>query len=176
VHNNKMAFVVVLAMAAAGLGGCNRQAEASAGGVSMSGGKYCTPFAAPPAASNTAEGLAPATVSDPAVAFDDCIHRWGYVLAPSRDPADVVAQASVEACSSILASWSQQIGQTTQADTTQQYSPRGGRGQQAPQAPDPQAQRMHAAEGRALFYVVQARAAQCTAPPANTLVTPSLPS
>jgi hypothetical protein len=169
-----MACVVVLTMAAAAaLGGSNRQAAASNGEITLAGGKYCTPFPAPPAASNAAEGLAPATVSDPAVAFDDCIHRWGYVLAPSRDPADVVAQASVEACSSILASWSQQIGQTTQADATQ-YSPRG-RGQ-AQQAPDPQAQRMHAAEGRALFYVVQARAGQCAAPPANTLVTPTLPS
>ena len=33
---------------------------------------------------------------------------------------------------------------------------------------------MHAAEGRALFYVVQARAGGCAAPPpANTLVSPT---
>jgi hypothetical protein len=166
----KMACVVIAAAAAAALSGCNRQASASGGTITLSSGKYCTPFAAPAAASNaTTDGLAPAAVNDPAVAFDDCIHRWGYVLAPSRDPADVVAQASVEACSSILASWSQQ----TQPQPTP-YSPRD-RGQ-AQQAPDPQAQRMHAAEGRALFYVVQARAGQCSPPPANTLVTPTLPS
>ena len=166
----KTACLVILA--AATLAGCNRQAAANGGAITLSGGKYCTPFAAAPAASNaTTDGLAPAAaVNDPAVAFDDCIHRWGYVLAPSRDPADVVAQASVEACSSILASWSQQ----SQPQPTP-YSPRD-RGQPEQQAPDPQAQRMHAAEGRALFYVVQARAGQCAAPPANTLVTPSLPS
>src|SRR5476651_1087308 len=156
-----MAFVVALAtMTAVGLGGCNRETAADNGNITLAGGKYCTPFPSTPAASNAAAGLAPAAVSDPAVAFDDCIHRWGYVLAPSRDPADVVAQASVEACSSVLASWSQQIGQTAQAEPTQ-YSPRGR--SQATQTPDPEAQRMHASEGRALFYVVQARAAGCAA-------------
>jgi hypothetical protein len=42
------------------------------------------------------------------------------------------------------------------------------------QQPNPAAQRIHAAEGRALFYVVQARAGGCAAPPANTLVSPSV--
>ena len=57
--------------------------------------------------------------SDPAAAFDDCTHRWGYVLAPSRDPADVVAQAAVEAWQSILASWSQQINQNVDSERVQ---------------------------------------------------------
>jgi hypothetical protein len=168
-----MACVAVATMAAALLAGCNRQAGAEGGTVTLSGGKYCTPFPSTPAATNAAIGLAPAASADPAVAFDDCIHRWSYVLAPSRDPADVVAQASVEACSSILANWSQQAAQTAPAEPTR-YSSRG-RGESA-QPPNPEAQRMHAAEGRALFYVVQARAGSCAAPPANTLVTPTLPA
>lgn len=166
----KMALAVAAAALTAMLGGCNRESVASSGNITLAGGKYCTPFPSAPAASNAA-GLAPAPNNDPAVAFDDCIHRWSYVLAPSRDPADVVAQASVEACSSILASWSQQVDQT-QGDATD-YSRRGA--SLASQPPDPETQRMHAAEGRALFYVVQARAGGCAAPPANTLVTPTLP-
>ncbi len=165
--------VALVAATAALLTGCNRQAVTAGGNISLAGGKYCTPFPTSPAAANAASGLAPATVSDPAIAFDDCIHRWGYVLAPSRDPADVVAQASVEACSSILASWSQQIGQAAQAEPTS-YGARGR--SETAQAPNPEAQRMHAAEGRALFYVVQARAGGCAAPPANTLVTPTVPA
>ena len=166
-----MAFLAAATLAAA-LAGCNRQA-AEGGNISLAGGKYCTPFPTAAAATNATSGLAPAASSDPAVSFDDCIHRWSYVLAPSRDPADVVAQASVEACSSILANWSQQAAQTALPEPTR-YSSRGR--SDAAQPPNPEAQRMHAAEGRALFYVVQARAGSCAAPPANTLVTPTLPA
>jgi hypothetical protein len=170
----KTAYGIAMATIASvvGLAGCNRQATANGGEITLSGGKYCTPFPAAPTATNATAGLAPVSVSDPAISFDDCIHRWGYVLASSRDPADVVAQASVEACSSVLASWSQQISQTSDSAAAD-YGPRS-RGQ-SQQTPDPAAQRMHAAEGRALFYVVQARAGNCAAPPANTLVTPTLP-
>ncbi|HVN01774.1 MAG TPA: hypothetical protein VMT68_16335 [Caulobacteraceae bacterium] len=167
----KMALAGAAAAVVAVMAGCNRQAgTATAEGLGSSGGKYCTPFPSAAAATNSA-GLAPTQINDPAASFDDCIHRWGYVLAPSRDPADVVAQASVEACSTILASWSQQLGQSEQPQTV---STRRGRESMAQQQPDPAAQRIHAAEGRALFYVVQARAGGCAAPPANTLVTPSI--
>jgi hypothetical protein len=169
----KLAFLVATTVmaAATGLTGCNRQAVAQSGNLTLTGSKYCSPFPSTSVPSNATSGLAPAANIDPAVSFDDCIHRWGYALAPSRDPADVVAQASVEACSSILANWSQQIGQASGAEPAR-YSERGRREtQQAP--PDPEAQRMHAAEGRALFYVVQARAGGCAAPPANTLVSPT---
>ena len=169
----KLAFLVATAaLAAGGLSGCNREAAAQTGNLALTGSKYCSPFPSTSVPSNAATGLAPAANTDPAVTFDDCIHRWGYALAPSRDPADVVAQASVEACSTILANWSQQIGQQ-QGEPSGDDS-RGGR--EAPQTPDPEAQRMHAAEGRALFYVVQARAGGCAAPPANTLVAPTVPS
>jgi hypothetical protein len=169
----KLAYLVATATlaAATGLSGCNRQAVAQGGTLTLTGGKYCSPFTSTSVPSNAVTGLAPAVNTDPAVTFDDCIHRWGYALASSRDPADVVAQASVEACSSILANWSQQISQSSGVEPAQ-YSVRGRR--EASQAtPDPETQRMHAAEGRALFYVVQARAGGCAAPPANTLVSPT---
>jgi hypothetical protein len=162
-------------MSAAALGACNRQDGAGEPGhVSLAGGsKYCTPF--PTANANTnSTGLAVPTTADPATSFDDCIHRWGYTLASSRDPADVVAQASVEACSSILINWSRQAASQAGGDTGQQDEAQGGQGG-GMQQPDPMAQRMHAAEGRALFYVVQARAGGCAAPPANTLTSPSAP-
>jgi hypothetical protein len=160
-----MALMAAAAMIAVGSTGCNRQAATPTGGGLALTGKYCTPFPSTAPATNTATGLAPAAINDPAASFDDCIHRWGYVLARSHDPADVVAQAAVQACSSILASWSQQIGQ---APDTSQYSRQG----ESP-APDPARQQMRAAAGRALFYVVQARAGACAAPPANTLATPA---
>jgi hypothetical protein len=161
-----LAAATVLSMAA--LCACNRQdAPADTAHLALTGSKYCTPFPTAVANTNTTGGLATAVASDPAVAFDDCIHRWGYALAPSRDPADVVAQASVEACSAILTSWSQQA----MSQSPEPTSMSGGR--EAQQQPDPMQQRMHAAEGRALFYVVQARAGGCAAPPANTLVSPT---
>jgi hypothetical protein len=153
------------------LGACSQQGGTANGGhLSLTGSKYCTPFATANANTNAAGGLATSSASDPAASFDDCIHRWGYALAASRDPADVVAQASVQACSAILQSWSQQFA--SQAPQTT----RMGRGAMSPeqqQQSDPMAQQMRAAEGRALFYVVQARAAGCAAPPANTLVSPT---
>jgi hypothetical protein len=170
----KMTLAGVALISAAALGACHRQgAPADSASLTLTGSKYCTPFPTASAAANATGGLGSAVAAtDPAATFDDCIHRWGYALAPSRDPADVVAQASVEACSTILANWSQQIGQQ-QGEPSGDGS-RGGR--EAPQTPDPEAQRMHAAEGRALFYVVQARAGGCAAPPANTLVAPTVPS
>jgi hypothetical protein len=169
----KMALAGAATAILAVLAGCSRQSGTATAGGLGAGGKYCSPFPSAAAATNSV-GLAPTQVNDPAASFDDCIHRWGYVLAPSRDPADVVAQASVEACSSILASWSQQLGQSEQLQ--QPVETRRGRETMADQQqqPNPAAQRIHAAEGRALFYVVQARAGGCAAPPANTLVTPSV--
>ena len=159
-------------ISAAALCGCNRQAATvGAKSLTLTGSSYCTPFPTANANPSPAGGLAASP--DPAVAFDDCIHRWGYALAPSRDPADVVAQASVQACSSILETWSQQL-----ASQGYQQAPemtRRGRGSPQQQQPDRMTQQMRAAGGRALFYVVQARAGGCAAPPANTLLSPTAP-
>lgn len=143
----------------AGLPACS-PTGGTEGRLSLTGAKYCTPFAATAAGGNTVTGLAQAP--DPAMAFDDCVHRWAYALAPARDPADVVAQASVDACGAALNAWSQQgVGG--------EAPPPGVRGQS--ESSSAMAQQMRGAEARALFYVVQARAAGCAAPPANTLVT-----
>jgi hypothetical protein len=147
------------------LSGCNQSASAQNGGLQFTGSKYCAPFKTTDA---TGAAALNAALSDPAAAFDDCIHRWGYTLAPARDPADVVAQAAVDACGPIIAAWNQQASSQEQAAPPTRYRSRSEA--QAAQQPSPQAQQIRMAESKALFYVVQARAAGCAAPPANTLL------
>jgi hypothetical protein len=151
-----MAFAALLC-------GCDQQASAASGGLKLSGSAYCAPFKANAGAS--ASGALSTALTDPAAAFDDCIHRWGYTLAPARDPADVVAQAAVDACGPIIGAWNQQAGnQQAEAQPTGYRSRR-----QSQPPPSPMAQQIRMSESRALFYVVQARAAGCAPPPANTL-------
>jgi hypothetical protein len=122
----------------AGLAGCNDRAT-SDGRLPLTGASYCTPFrTANSATAQTGLATAPVNTADPGTAFDDCVHRWAYAMAPARDPADVVAHAAVDACGAAMNAWNQQL--------------------------------MASAEARSLFYVVQARAAGCAPPPANTLV------
>jgi hypothetical protein len=161
----------ILALAAM-LSGCNQGAAAQNGGLLADGSKYCTAFKADDANSTA---LLSTALTNPAAAFDDCIHRWGYALASARDPADVVAQAAVNACGPIAAAWSQQaMSQQPNAEpTSYRYRVR----MQQPQAQmSPQAQQIRMAESRALFYVVQARAAGCQPPPANTLLGATSPT
>jgi hypothetical protein len=99
---------------------------------------------------------ATAAAGDPSFAIDDCLHRWGYTLARASDGADVVAGAVVAACNAPLARWNQQTMSTGQA-------------QEAPslitgETTNPIAAHASFAEGRALFYVVQARAGKCEPP------------
>ncbi len=156
--------------AAAMLSGCNQSASAQGGGLQLTGSKYCKPFKTGADVSGTA--AMNAALNDPSAAFDDCIHRWGYTLAPARDPADVVAQAAVNACGPILSAWSQQA-----MGGEPQPSYRGrGRGEPSQMSMSPQQQQIRQAESKALFYVVQARAAGCAAPPANTLVAAANPN
>ncbi len=149
-----------------GLAGCNARGDAAdpGGGLALAGSKYCNPFK--PTAANGNTGLATATTNDPAATFDDCVHRWAYTLAPDHDPADVVAHAAVDACGSILAQWNQQ----TLPQQPQPTYRRESRVEMAQGQDNALAQRMRMVEARALFYVVQARAAGCAPPPANTLV------
>ena len=164
----KPTFAIVgagaLLAAAALMSGCSRSVAAQSGGLTLTGSKYCTPFKNAP--DSTSAAAVNAALNDPANAFDDCIHRWGYTLAPARDPADVVAQAAVDACGPILSAWNQQL--TGQSDEPTSY--RGRSSRQQMQAPSPAQQQIRQAEAKALFYVVQARAAGCSAPPANTLL------
>jgi len=147
---------------AVGVSGCGERSSAQGGGMTLTGSKYCTPFRAATTNVNT-------TLSDPAASFDDCVHRWAYTLAPARDPADVVARASVDACGPILTAWNQQTLSQNPQPPPSRYGSRGPQQQQ--QQNNPLAQRMGMVESRALFYVVQARAAGCAPPPANSLLT-----
>ncbi|THD58245.1 hypothetical protein [Phenylobacterium sp.] len=101
----------------------------------------------------------PAATLDPGAApVDECVRRWAYALAPSHDPAGAVAQASVVACMTQLARWNRQTlaqpGSDLQADSLTTGQPT-----------TPLAEHSTYTAGRALFYVVQARAGLCAAPP-----------
>ncbi len=82
-------------------------------------------------------------------------------LQPGRlqDGAEIVAEAVVAACAPVLSRWNQaSLGQT------------GNTGEQAlslttGQPTNPLAEHSSFAQGRALFYVVQARAGRCKPPP-----------
>ena len=164
---------------AAGLVGCNNGVT-SDGRLALTGSAYCTPFQKAATTSSTQSGglaAAPAsTASDPGAAFDDCLHRWAYAMAPARDPADIVSHAAVDACGAAMNAWNQQaIAQNPQPLDQSYAPPTRGRGYDPRQATqDPQnsvlAQHLQIAQARSLFYVIQARAAGCAPPPASTLV------
>jgi hypothetical protein len=154
--------ILAASAAALALAGCQ---AAHNGGTASGGSNLCTPFPAA-AASTTATAGAPATAAplapaDPATAMDDCLHRWAYALAGSTDDASRVAQASLAACQSALVRWNQQSASV------------GGPGAPPIEAPSlvngqpttPIGQHLAFSQDRALFYVVQARAGHCAAPP-----------
>jgi hypothetical protein len=144
--------------------GCaERERRAAAGGA----GGFCTPFATAAAtpADPTAQTIGPAGAATPALAgeaasFDDCLHRWGYRLARSEeDSADVVAQAVVAACAPALVRWNQQtLSQIPAGGSDSAVSLVTGRTATTPE------DRYEMSHGKALFYVVQARAGNCPAP------------
>jgi hypothetical protein len=162
VTDRKLPIAVALTVGALALSACHVGPNGEVGG--RGDNRICTPFTT--AASTTssipgAPGSAPAL--DSASVVDDCLHRWGYILARSHDPADLVGRATVAACASTLSTWNQQtLGQPGADDalsltTGQPMSPIGA----------------HAdfAQSRALFYVVQARAGNCAPPPATKSAT-----
>jgi hypothetical protein len=160
----KLAFAA--ALAALGLCACD---NASRGGVNG----ICKPFAAQTANSqptpaptaiprSNAEVLPAAPAGDPAANLDDCLHRWGYTLAASPDPANFAAEATVAACTTALSAWNQQGLSAENAGGAVQ-APSLLTGQQT----NPLAEHYAFAQGRALFYVVQARAGHCAPPQAN---------
>jgi hypothetical protein len=175
-----------LGLALTGLAACNQNRLADGGSTDTG---YCTPFKAV-AATPTTPGAASGEAD--AAAFEDCIHRWGYALAPARDAADVVGRAVVEACEAPLERWNQAALSQSALDTsgfgTGQTT--GGAGQSglttAPSLATGEPTDMissHAryAQTRSLYYVVQARAAGCRPPapersrnaPANTTAPPA---
>ena len=160
-------ILAIAGLAAMSLAACNNTQGgrmASAGGDS----RLCIPFATTTTTTTTTtNGQAAAPVvaapiaADPSVAVEDCLHRWGYALAASSDEANQVATATVAACGSSISRWNQQT--LTGGDG-------GGGPLEAPslltgQPTTPIAEHFIFAQGRALFYVVQARAGKCAAPP-----------
>lgn len=138
--------MATLALATLALAACE------GGHESMSNPKICADFR-----NNTGPGATAA--SDPSTPVDECTRRWAYSLAGSKDGAEVVAEAVVAACAPVLSRWNQaSLGQAA------------GGGEQAlslttGQPTNPLAEHSSFAQGRALFYVVQARAGRCSPPP-----------
>jgi hypothetical protein len=137
--------LAALCVAALALGACSeRHAMAS-------NPKVCADF-------RTAKAAPVIPGSEGASATDECVKRWAYSLASSRDDAGVVANAVVAACGAQLANWNQQAinqpGSDVQATSITTGEPT-----------NPLAEHNTFTNGRALFYVVEARAGRCSAPP-----------
>ena len=151
------AMVGLVLAAAVGLGGlsaCDERHEMAANP------KVCADYKAAKPAATTAVATAPAMVTgaEGAQPVDDCVRRWAYSLASSRDDADTVAEAAVAACHVQLARWNQQAlgqpGSEIEASSIMTGQPTTPLGEHAAFA-----------GARALLYVVQARAGHCAAPP-----------
>lgn len=167
---NPSKLIAVTAFAALGLAACNNNGR----GVGAANG-ICKPFTTTTTTTTTTAattqpgvpGVLPAApLGDPSASLADCLHRWGYTLAASSDPANFVADATLAACSSALSTWNQ----------TSLSSDNAGGAVQAPslmtgEPTNPLAEHHAFAQERALFYVVQARAGHCGPPPATTTTT-----
>jgi hypothetical protein len=134
-----------------GLGGCDNQREAQA----QSNAKLCADFTPAKPAAGPAPAVAPAA-EGPAM-VEECVRRWAYSLAPSRDEASVVADAVVAACGAQLSRWNQQLVNQPAANAEAASIITG-------QPTTPLAERYSYLGNRALLYVVQARAGRCAPP------------
>ncbi len=138
--------MAILGLAVLGLAACDEHDNG------MVNSQICADFR--PTATPSASAA-----SDPATPVDECTRRWAYSLAGSKDSADIVADAVVAACAPALGKWNQSaLGQT---GGEQALSLTTG------QPTNPLAEHSAFAQGRALFYVTQARAGRCKAPPAK---------
>ena len=150
-----------LALAALSLAACNGSHEGPAVRA------FCPSFK--DASTNAGGSLA---VTDPAAAAaDECVHRWAFALAPSRDEAGLAASAAVAACSAKLGAWNQAA--ISQLPSPSEGPPGGPPGAPAGLAPDiltgqpstPMTAHNSFLHSRALLYVVEARAGRCAPPP-----------
>ena len=141
----KRAAAVSLCLAAIGLTACNEH-----GGLA-SNSKVCVDFKQNKVAAliTGAEGAGP---------VDECVKRWAYSLAGSHDTAGTVADAAVAACNVQLARWNQQTLSQPGSDMEAASLTTG-------RPTTPLSEHATFTAGRALFYVVQARAGNCAPPP-----------
>ncbi len=127
----------------------------------MVNNKICANFKA----ANTGQTGVPAMpVADAASPVDECVRRWAYSLAGARDNAEVVADASVAACAAALTRWNQ--GALNQQSNANGDGASEGLSITTGLPTNPISEHSNFARGRALFYVVQARAGRCAPPPA----------
>ncbi len=162
--NRQLLVGATLALGAAALAGCHANPN---GDIAVNGkgdSRICTPFAA--VTTTAAVPGAPAVaVADGSSTVDDCVHRWAYTLAGSRDPADLVGQAAVAACATAVSGWNDQVMSQGGAPIREAMSMTTG------EAMNPIAAHGEFAKARALFYVVQARAGNCAPPPVEKAAT-----
>jgi hypothetical protein len=121
--------------------------------VAAANSRICADF-------KTAKAGGMAVPDDGAAALDDCVRRWAYSLAPSRDDAGAVAQAVVGACNGQLAKWNGQVVNQVGGDA-------GAASLTTGEPTTAIAEHNAFGRSRALLYVVQARAGGCAAPPAT---------
>jgi hypothetical protein len=152
-------IIPVVLLAGVALSGCQRGVEEGHLGPGAAG--ICTPFKTADSAATPAAGTLSA---DGSVTVGECLHRWGYALAPAHENADVVAAAAATACSTDISNWNQQsLNQSAQQPTDATSLTTG-------QPTNLLADHAQFAQSQALFYVVQARAGGCSPPPSNLLV------
>jgi hypothetical protein len=138
------AILIAASAAALAVAGCQQGPKPVAG--------VCKPFPAANAQPNPADGAA---------VTEDCLHRWAYTLAGGGDDAGTVAEAVTAACTAPLSRWNQQTLGAAAASGAPVAAPSLVTGEDT----NPIAEHMNFAKGRALFYVVQARAGACKPPP-----------
>lgn len=144
----RKSVMAVLGLAALGLTACEEP------GDGMANPKICADF--------KTSGPGATAAADPSTPVDECTRRWAYSLAGSKDSAEAVADAVVAACAPALSRWNQaSLGQAQPASGEQALSLTTG------QPTNPLAEHSSFAQGRALLYVVQARAGRCKPPPVN---------
>ena len=150
---NRNLMTAALCLSALSLSACNDAHRAQA-----SNPKICTSFQAANANANKGGVATAPAIDDGAAPLDECVRRWAYSLAPSRDDADVGAEAGVGACNA----------QLTRGNRQARAAP-DGEGQDASltagELTSPIGEHVRFANTRALLYVVQARAAACAPPP-----------
>jgi len=150
-------LTVAVCLAALGLAACSEHR-----GRMAANSKICADFK-----SGKANPAALAGIPAEAQAVDECVRRWAYSLASSKDDADVVADAATFACSGPLTRWNQQsLGQGGQPEALSLTTG---------QPTNALAEHNNFARSRALFHVVAARAGGCDPPPVKDGLPEGLP-
>ncbi len=146
---NLTAACAAIALIGVSLASCGERESA------MSNPKICANF-------NTTGQAQAATATDAATPVDNCVRRWAYSLAGSRDSADVIAEATVAACAGALTHWNQAGLQSPDANAG---GPEQALSLVTGQPTTSFAEHNTFAHNHALLYVVEARAGRCAPPP-----------